>query len=1768
VLKRLLSLLIFSVLLFPSVAPYSVAQEVPATNPRSFRSSPVMFIENVGQFAEGARFQVRGSNGTMWLAEDAVWLTVIEPSFADGARSNVDPRKRFNPERANAGNDTVQRKAANIKLSFSGANAHPRIEPFDRLDTVVSYFIGNDPDQWRPDVPVWGGVRYVDLYPGVDLEITSEGGQMVQRLAARPDADLSAVLLRVEGADAVTANGDALRLSTAVGEFSLPLLRADGLQVAGLKVRSRGTQAFDVAAPFAPAIANPASLDASSRQSQVANPQSPADNPADLLYGTFLGGSGSDDGNAIVVDRAGSAYVTGSTYSGDFPTTPGAFDTSFSGYCDAFVVKLNPAGSGLAYATFLGGSSDADWGFGIAVDEAGSAYVTGSTVSSDFPTTPDAFDMSLDGGSDVFVVKLNPAGSGLAYATFLGGSSRSAEWGYGIVVDGAGSAYVTGYTFSSDFPTTPGAFDASFNGYCDAFVVKLNGAGSGLAYATFLGGSGSDDGNAIVVDRAGSAYVTGSTYSGDFPTTPGAFDTSFNGGAYDTFVAKLNPAGSGLAYATFLGGSSSGYGSDIAVDWAGNAYVTGLTTSTDFPTTLGAFDTSFNGRVDAFVVKLNGTGSGLAYATFLGGSHDDEGYGIAVDGTGSAYVTGATTSTDFPTTLGAFDTSFDGRVDAFVVKLNGAGSALAYATFLGGSGGSVYELGAGIVVDGAGSAYVMGQTDSSDFPTTASAFGPNYNGGSNDAFVVKLAMGSGAVYTVSGRVTEANSNGVSGVTLSEGAGGSAITDGNGAYTISGLAAGTYTLTPSKSGYAFAPTSRTVLLPRDSLLPQDFYAQATAGVVDPQQSAVSVNPSSVAADGQAASTVTVLLRNAAGAPVAGEAVRLVVEAGQAVIEQPPISDSAGQTVGRVRSFAPGAVTVSAWVRGSRLPAAVNITFVAGASLPDPLRASARMLANSGAQTFDEMWRDIQGVVSEAYYFQNAQLVFKVKIAADIVSGVVDAFEVEKGWRESDTAARLAFPGWGVLADSPAFANETACKISNSFITDLAGAGDAGAARKVAGLVFRGGLLYLTAQHNNQCVKDVVLDVALNGNSLLTLLGAHFGQPTDSWPIKKQIDTVRQVQQAELNALEQTRIPPLSAAQVQAYSADLSSRAQMLPVFQDRLHDALLTLQNVHAANESTGWGGELLQTILRQTATLAAKGWFDGAGRVLVAGYLTAFDTYMDSHALSESIQMSTLAYGTMSYTAPQAVLSAGNTVIAGLDQINRGLPPHTPKGAITKVQHTNIAAGWGPWHTPLWASTDLSLSNTGTEGADFYVVARYLAQTTRLTVPWAQLWLESDSLPVHLAPGEKAVVRVNYLGSGLGYPPRETTFIQFTLVGADDAATGLFHAAYYATPWPAAQSQSGALADPMGTDGASALSPVIDYPLVSLAVSNPAQGFNGYLWVNNPYTVSVPVTVTQPIAANMTLDDAGLGISASQQITWTAFVAPLASQMFTYTFRLSDAPGVTLTLPAAVLSLASPDAGVLTATATTRPVPIPWPVTLNRRVPTFTAPGIAPSVTVTATNHLSTTVTASVAISVTTAAGLPIWSSSQPLTLTGQISQTTIFTLPADLPAGDYDAIGFLETQGGRGRVFDDLFTIGARPPDLAVIAAPVAADGTIMAGATITYTIRVVNTAAVPLTNLVISTTLPPDLSPAPGSISDGGATTPGGVTWHVNTLAAGATRTLSYRVAIPLTYVPPGAGRYIQTTPTLTAHECPQEITGISATVLVLESKRVFLPMISRSQ
>ena len=395
----------------------------------------------------------------------------------------------------------------------------------------------------------------------------------------------------------------------------------------------------------------------------------------------------------------------------------------------------------LAYSTYLGGSGSEGGGGlsgGIAVDSAGNAYVTGRTSSTDFPTV-NPIQSTNHGAVDAFVTKFNADGSALVYSTYLGGSGD--DIGTAITVDSTGNAYVTGITSSTDFPTTPGAFQPTCAGSCgSAFVTEINSSGSALVYSSYLGGSGGANAAGIAVDGSGNAYVAGYAFE-DFPTTPGAFQRTY-GGNGDAFASEVNPTGTALVYSTYLGGSNTDFGDGIAVDSSGNAYVTGLTESTDFPTASAIQPTFNGGNMDAFVTKLNADGSALIYSTYLGGSGDDVGFGVAVDAAGNAYIAGRTYSTDFPT-ANAFQPTNHGAPDAFVTKINAAGSAFVYSTYL---GGSSYDEAYRIAIDGSGNAYITGDTYSSDFPLASAV--QSAKSGLDAPFVTKLdAAGNGLVYS-------------------------------------------------------------------------------------------------------------------------------------------------------------------------------------------------------------------------------------------------------------------------------------------------------------------------------------------------------------------------------------------------------------------------------------------------------------------------------------------------------------------------------------------------------------------------------------------------------------------------------------------------------------------------------------------------------------------------------------------------------------------------------------------------------------------------------------------------------------------------------------------------------------------------------------------------------------------------------------------------------------------------------------------------------------
>lgn len=698
----------------------------------------VLFIENVGQFESGVRFQAQSPGATLWLTQDAIW---IERSVARPEPAPVPtPKEITAPLVSQSGG---QQTSVALKLTFVSDETHPRLEASGRLQTSVSYFRGSDPAEWYAGVPVWSAVRYQDVYAGVNLDVLARDGQTVLRLVGKDALALQAVRLIVEGADDLTWDGRILHATTPAGRVALPVMEvalANG-QPTPPFVEIHGSSVSVWANEQAVVVPDPVQLD---------------NTPRHLIYSTLLGGGSEDYAKGVAVDVYGATYVSGYTQSGGFPTTPGAYDRSLAGSQDAFVAKLSADGRSLVYAAYLGGSNqDCTWDApcAIAVDESGAAYVVGGTISADFPTTPGAYDRSHNGDFDVFVAKLSPAGTALVYSTLVGG--RSGDTGTSIALDATGNAYVTGFTYSDDFPTIS-AYDSSHSSnWADAVAFKLNSGGSALVYSTYLGGSYGDWGFGIAVDLDGNAHVSGNTQSPDFPTTPLAYDQACGtdglcdaaGQIYDGYVAKLSNDGRSLVYSTFLGGGDSDFAWAVTIQkdcTACNAYVAGTTLSRDFPTK-NAYDATFNGGYEAFVAVLDQAGSTLVFGTYLGGSWYDEGFDLEVGPSGDIYVLGNTSSSDFPTTADAFDTSLNGNYDVFLSRLSGtATSRLLYSTYLGGSGQDCEVPGltkeCALAMGNLGAFHVAGMSDSSDFPTSSGAYDTTPNG-SYDAIVALLATG-------------------------------------------------------------------------------------------------------------------------------------------------------------------------------------------------------------------------------------------------------------------------------------------------------------------------------------------------------------------------------------------------------------------------------------------------------------------------------------------------------------------------------------------------------------------------------------------------------------------------------------------------------------------------------------------------------------------------------------------------------------------------------------------------------------------------------------------------------------------------------------------------------------------------------------------------------------------------------------------------------------------------------------------------------------------
>jgi len=630
-------------------------------------------------------------------------------------------------------------------MQMIGSNPKATVLQQQPMPGQVNYLLGKDPRRWHTGVPTFRRVGFQGVYPGVDVVYYGNQRNLEYDFVVAPHADPEQIQLRFAGAQGV-------RIDKA-GDL---LVRTHGRELRWQKpavYQQSTTGKHPVAARFR--LKHLPSGEKSIR----------------FVLGRY------DRDRTLIIDPV------------------------------------------LLYSTFLGGSggsgSSAESTTGIAIDTGGNAYITGYTFSSDFPTTAGAFQPTKNLGTNLptaFVTKLNPTGTALIYSTYLGGTDSFGSRASGIAIDSSGNAYLAGNSSSTDFPTTTGAFQRAKAGADDGFVTKLDPTGTALVYSTLLGGSGSDLAKGIAIDSGGNAYVTGSAKSTDFPLTAGAFQTTKKGATNDanTFVTKLNPSGAALVYSTYLGGHGDDQALGIAIDGAGNAYVTGYAFSTDFPTTPGAFQTvnhTTASSVNAFVTKLNATGTALVYSTYLGGTYGDNTSSIAVDSSGNAFVTGSAYSTDFPTTPGAFQRTKMGTANspnAFVTKLNAAGTALVYSTYLGGNEGNDLVAGNGsgalsIALDQSGNACIAGYAHSTNFPTTLGAFQRVNNSGTGaaNAFVARLnSTGRALLYStyIGGSYQGDGGDGAQGIALD--------TNGN-AYVTGGADAIDFPITPG----AFQPVKK-------------------------------------------------------------------------------------------------------------------------------------------------------------------------------------------------------------------------------------------------------------------------------------------------------------------------------------------------------------------------------------------------------------------------------------------------------------------------------------------------------------------------------------------------------------------------------------------------------------------------------------------------------------------------------------------------------------------------------------------------------------------------------------------------------------------------------------------------------------------------------------------------------------------------------------------------------------------------------------------------
>ena len=701
-------LIIFVLLLFKISTIHGQAINLNSNAQQKLNNiNQLYFIENKGQWPNEVLYLTQMSGLNTWITTKGMQLEFYKKETNNENTPKIGDCSKL---------ETIEYKCFGQRVNYDLINCNSRVVAKGEMlqSAYKNFLVGNDQNKHATNVALYGQVIVKDIYDGIDIRYYFENNFLKYDFIVQPWADANQIQINIVGSDKTYLNTKGeLVLTTLFGEIQNTNLycyqQEDKRKVEGKFTNNSGNWSFDLETydKSQTLIIDPliyATYIGGSHYEEAYSIAVDASNNVyvsgftyssnfditagayqttragdwdifvsklnaggtDLIYSTYIGGSGSDFAVSNAVDVNNNLYITGYTTSTDYITTAGALQMTNNGGVDGFITKLNASGTALIYSTYIGGNNG-DYSRAIAIDTSNNAYITGNTNSNNFATSNGAFQNVYNGLDDIFVCKLNESGNTLIYSTYIG--SFNNEYGRSIALDNLGNAYITGWA-GFGFITTPSAFQSINSGGSDAIVIKLNSLGTALIYSTFIGGNGADAGYDIAIDSSNNAYITGDTESSNFIVSPTAFQNNREGGWTDAFVTKINALGNAIIYSTYLGGNNDDTAYSIALDANDNAYITGRTESTNFDITPGAFQTTKAAGRDVFASKLNATGSALLYSSYIGGNNNDVGLSINLDTSTNAYLTGLTWSTDLYTTTGAFQTANAGTRDLFVFKLD------------------------------------------------------------------------------------------------------------------------------------------------------------------------------------------------------------------------------------------------------------------------------------------------------------------------------------------------------------------------------------------------------------------------------------------------------------------------------------------------------------------------------------------------------------------------------------------------------------------------------------------------------------------------------------------------------------------------------------------------------------------------------------------------------------------------------------------------------------------------------------------------------------------------------------------------------------------------------------------------------------------------------------------------------------------------------------------------------------------------------------------